>query len=838
MKLISTFLILILVAAPVFAATENLDELASRRARMATAPWGYNYLENAADNYTWNPETMVYTDSTTNSEVWRFTQTPSYKNYTQDIGLTHWSANGNRVMFHSYRPSNAFSYADGSNGIFMLSNTDGSKLKPAKNAASQLINQDKYYMWSPILADVLYQGGSDGTDGQSAAGNILYKVVVSDTTLNKSAYLTLPGTITRINAKKGISGDGRKAVIGATGNLMFPLTLYPEASKSIDSANGYSNVLNLDTYWGGTTGWTGYHDQYMSGAVDGVDGVWNYLMPETDASDGPWWRARVTGTGANSAPTHTQDRTSPYSWGGEIEPVITYTKNQNKADPWVDDGDVNTNSHYPSHFVVDRWGRYINNTKSAQAPYGVNVWDTRTHNDVITFTGVQWSEHHDWSAFSDWLLASASNTSTIYNTGMRLVLQNYKNADSQKTLAYVHQDEHSGTTSTFPYESYARPTQSPDGTKAMFHSSFLNSSDEGVQLYWAVAYYPYPPEIKSAAKNGGNVQLTWDFNQGTAGSPNLTNPRTYATRGWPNETTDRSPSPREIKQFRVWVSTDNSTWSPIGTANYNNCSGTNECGMWTETAWTYDATQANGTTRYYAVTSLEHSGLESRTLSNTWKVILDGSGNVSSQVQQSNYPEDPGGKSVFYTTQPDAPTGITKTHKKSPATADGQYTVEWTAPANKTLIRHYNIYAKDGSAPTAVQQNRVASVPAAAADTAFSYVDWLGNTDGSTQYLVTSVDYLGNEAGAATSDTTPPSTSPSKSGRFQSSQLVTLTANETATTLYCRSSSTNCTPATSYTAPVKVLVNRSYEKLCYKSTDTAANGEMAKCTEFRKQRRR
>jgi len=86
-------------------------------------------------------------------------------------------------------------------------------------------------------------------------------------------------------------------------------------------------------------------------------------------------------------------------------------------------------------------------------------------------------------------------------------------------------------------------------------------------------------------------------------------------------------------------------------------------------------------------------------------------------------------------------------------------------------------------------------------------------------------------------DMTAPVTSPNKSGRFQSSQLVTLTANETATTVYCRSNSTDCTPATSYTSPVKVLVNRSYEKLCYKSTDSASNAEATKCTEFRKQRR-
>jgi len=114
---------------------------------------------------------------------------------------------------------------------------------------------------------------------------------------------------------------------------------------------------------------------------------------------------------------------------------------------------------------------------------------------------------------------------------------------------------------------------------------------------------------------------------------------------------------------------------------------------------------------------------------------------------------------------------------------------------------------------------------------------------GATQTLTRYIwESLGNVIPAGiygdAGDTTAPVTSSNKSGRYTASQTVTLTANETATTVYCQSTSADCTPSTSYTAPVKVLVNRSFEKLCYKSTDSASNAETAKCTVFEKKRRK
>jgi len=762
---ISNFIagIVITVASIVFAATtyadvENLDEAVARKARIATASCSSTLLENSSTGI-WQAETLFYTDTATGNEVWKITNTSAVENSTQDIGNPQWSANGKWVSFASRRSTAKFN-TYGSN-IWMLAGTDGSKLQSAYNASSRSASWVAYFNWNPAKSDVFYGPGSNATAEGTDLKGIYYHTLDANGVISKSKILTVSSaTNTRLSAKKSIAPDGSKLYVKDNyGSKVWVASL--TGTPSFDTPNtGYDETLNIDTYWGGVSSWSGYHDQYLSGASNGVDGLWLNFMPEGTVN-GPWWRSRLTGTGADSAPTHTQDRTAPYNWGGELEPLMTIGVSGVEADPWALDSDVNTNSHYPSHFVSDRWGRYIINGKFSQAPIGANIWDSRIKNDVVTFTTIPYTQHHDWSAWSDWSISSSASVANDY-PAMVIVTQDYKNSNSQKSVAAAHVRYNETTPTT--YNSLARPSQSPDGTKAMFHSTFLNSIDNAIQLFWTVAYYPYPPEIKSAAKNGSNVRLTWDFNQGTScanqstnstrigPTPNLTTPRTYATRGWPHEKLDCPPSPREIDKFRVWVSTDNNVWSPLGTTTYNNCRGNNECGMWTETAWTYDIAQPVNSTRYYAVSSLEHSGLESHTLSNVWKVTVDTNGGITQQTQQGAYPAEPGGKSNFYTTKPGSPNAVVFTHKQAPATAAGQYTITWNAPADRSMIRYYNIYAADGTVPSPMQQSKIASIPASSdysGTGAYKYVDWLGNVDGSTKYVITSVDFQGNESAVA-----------------------------------------------------------------------------------------
>jgi hypothetical protein len=143
-------------------------------------------------------------------------------------------------------------------------------------------------------------------------------------------------------------------------------------------------------------------------------------------------------------------------------------------------------------------------------------------------------------------------------------------------------------------------------------------------------------------------------------------------------------------------------------------------------------------------------------------VTLDQSSNVTVQQQAAPYPPNPGGKTGFYAANPPRIVAQYK-HKGAPATADGQYVITWSAPAgtpdnpyDTSLIRYYNIYAKDGADPysqnvaSKLRQNaKIASVPASDdydGRGLFTYVDWVGATDGTTEYTVTAVDYQGNES--------------------------------------------------------------------------------------------
>lgn len=708
---------------PLWAAIENLDEVVTRKDRIATATWSPSFLENPT-TYIWQPETLQYFDTTTGREVWRLTHAPGYiGGSNQDIATTHWSANGDRLMLRSTRLTQAYTFTTPK---WFAVNTDGTLLRPAVGSAARMAGYDSYINWSPVIPDVIYQGNAN--DGQSTSNNVLYKTTVYDESITTSPFLTFTTAITRMNLKKALSGDGSRIMVkDFNGAGWFPAKIYPEADKAILDADGYSSTLNFDYYWGATPSpWSGYHDNYLAGAVNGIDGVWNILMPEY--AEGSFWRARMAGTAADGAPSHTIDHTPPYNWGGEIEPVNTRTTSLAANDPWCPQGVVSGTDcqQYPGHLSPDRWGHYNVMVWGNYAPYGAGVYDARNHTTEIVSGLHTGGDHTDWEAWSDWVLLDGADSYQPWNgvNGVkRTYTFNYKTG-SGYDVSYTHSNYNQGSTTT---QSYTGPIQSPDGTKVQWVSSFLVTSDLNHQAFWSVAYYPYPPEIRSATKVSSSVRLTWDFNQGSScksqstssdrsgPTPNFTTPRTYATRGWPHETSDCPPSPREVDKFRIWSSTDNSTWSPVATVNYNNCraGNSNECGMWGESAWSYDATQPVSSTRYYAITSVEYSGLESRSLGNVWKVVTDGSGNISTQTQQTAYPASPGGVSSFFTTY------------------------------HSALTRHYNIYAADGSAPSVSQTTRIASVPVSAGT---NYIDWLGNPTGNTQYKVTAVDSQGNES--------------------------------------------------------------------------------------------
>lgn len=735
-------IIALLFASTVFASTENLDEMVNRVSRRATNTFGYQYLENASNNYIWQPETLQYFDTTTGNEVWRLSNigpvTGGNGSWIADISWPQWSADGKRFLFSSSRYTAAWSGQDPFEiqyGIFMVMLANGSNLRPMPNAASRGVHS-QFATWNPAYPDVMYQFGrnflSEGLNNYD-----LYKVTVGNTSESKALFLSFPSVNGELNLEKAISSDGTSLMAqgGDGGNnvWMFPATVYPDVSKSILVAGGYTMTRpTLDPYWGNLTSWQApyyLHDQYLYGAGSNI---WWYFVPE---NTNIWWRMKLTGTDTDGGPKYTSDHTVPYSWGGELEPLNGGTGNI----PYC----PGTNcSHYWSHPSWDRWNRYVAFNDGDASPEGAAIWDmTNNASKVASFGGG--SQHTDWHAWSDWATFS-TNTSNPDQAGETISIGNLNNSSSRIDLCEVNTWT-SSDGSGGAYNRLARPTQSPDGTKINFHSTYLNdASGVNPDVYYVVAYYPYPPEIYQATAAGGNVTLTFDHGE------NSGNPRGYSTRKWPDESTGTYPPPRETKQFRLWSSANGTSgWTPVATTAYAGWTNYNfSTGVWTGNAYqTVTTTQSASSTVYYALTAQENSGLEG-TIGNVWKVTLTNGGAISSALQQTAYPSSPGAKGTHWTTAPGSPTGLTVAYQQAPATAAGQYTISWTAPSDpNSVLRHYNIYALDGSAPTAVQNRRIASVPVGTT----SFIDWLGNTSGTTQYLVSAVDIMGNESGVSSS---------------------------------------------------------------------------------------
>lgn len=715
-----TLILIILTPVFCFATSENLDELHARKTRLSTSSWGKDYLEDSS-TLVWQPETLAYKDATTGAEVWRLSSTNGVKNSLPDIAWSHWSADGKRFAYGSHRATgaNSSSYATNSNsayqGSVMLMRADGSYLRPADNAPFEVFVHSRFFHWSPTEPDVYYGFGRNYAS-EGLNNDDLYRVIVGDTSISKSLILDT-GIGAEVSIERAIAPDSSKLFALSGGNA-YPISL-SGGSASLDDSDGWDAHRQLDDYWGSTPSDTSYdfHDTPNIVGI-GVD-QWFYFIPNGYTA---WWRIKLNGSDTDGGPLHTVDNADPYSWGGEVEPVINFGSGgsscvaENKS-PWNCDSDANTgDDRYLSHAAYDRWGKYAaGGIGGGCMCYG--VWSLDNHNwDQNSIAAARWNNHFDWDAWSDYFASSPSGVDATDNF---IYAIKYDGTDTIK-LADSHIRE-SGSTD---YNSNPRVTQSPDGTKLVYHSDFLYSTADTWDIFYAVAYYPYPPEI--TAVSSGVVTFEWMLDS---------TPRGYTTRGWPDEATDDPPPPRETEKFRLWKQASCSgDWSPVTTVDaeifdrYDFADGT-----WSENDyWTITDPSPSGSD-CYAVTAVEWSGLESRVKSNVFSDATD--------AQTVSYPAAPG-----------ADTGITSTY-------------------NANLIRYRNLYAEDGSTPTISQTNRIASLPASVT----SYVDWLGNTDGSTQYAMTAVDTQGNESttinvvsahrGSGQYDLSWPVTSP---GRFLS----------------------------------------------------------------------
>lgn len=766
-------LICISVLIPIvgFCATEDLDEMMARKSRIANASWGYEYLENP-DGYVWQPESFCYLDQTSGNEVWRITGnikdrvsgTAKADEFVYDLSESPFSADGKWIGFGSRRET-AFPHNWGTTPIKWVVRPDGTWLRPMQESQNILYHgiQSPVVNWNKQVPDVAYDiGRSDQR---------VYKITVDENPSNSTSTALFElgsenGKTIKLN--KTMSMDGIKGLAmtspdwqGQSETWLFPLTLAEDGDKDgygkeINDGGqaGIDNLVGYDAYnqrnlpcgnpWGVCPdSFYGYHDQFLIGAGDNL---WFYFM--MSGSKGGWWRMKLTGSAPDGGPVHTDDTIWPYSWGGQLEPANTV--NYRYPDPWC--GDYQPNDAdcpgYWSHVHFDPWGRYATYSQSggggASDKGQLTVYDLETKKYVLedvhgNLPVIVDCVHHAWNAWSDYTVYSTGGKEADSPYNLAIYQTKYNDESTLELLCATHSRVGGGTYTkgTASYESLPRPTQSPDGTKVLYHSTFFTSNDNDPNLFYVVANYPYPPQISSGVKNGRYVRIHFDFDED---NPDKGARRTYTGRGWPDEDHDPAPLPKEVTDFRLWVSKDNKTWTPI---KKKSRLGTNL----TKTDWYLEAIQPKNTVRYYGVTSIEgYSGLESRTLSNTWKITLDGNGNIVNGMgeQLSSYPSDPGGKSGFYLTQPKRP--LPPTVEKMDAA--GQYKIVFPpyAANENPMIRYINLYySNNHELPPPKQKYRIASLPKDVTHWVDCLADPLKPID-AVMYTITYVDYQGNES--------------------------------------------------------------------------------------------
>lgn len=714
-------LLLLLLLPSTLYAYENLTETEARITRKGTNTF-YSGA-TVGNGYIFQPQTLIYNDTTSGHEVIVFTQTDNksaFANYSgryPEYGVQWWSADGKRLSYYTNVTVSNMTY---SGNPWFVSRSDGTYLRGCSESTSRgNYPYSRYFDWSPTEPDVAFHPGNN--DGET---DTIYKVTIGDTPGSYVEWVDSNRGSSISSCYKGaISPDGR-IYMGAPPIEGTTYYVFDLVNKNIKAQ--YS-MPTLDTYWGDTVATdTVLHDEWLVGNWSA--GYWWIFYTNGEHTH---WRMQPWGTDGSSAPVHVIDNSAtPYTWwnadGGtttewdsvnnipgdankELQPINGNTAYGSNFPAHFIDVACDEDVHYWSHDCPDRYGRMVvYHDTPCYAYQPLAIWDIDTYGLQAKGPSAFNPSYTCWTGFSDYAVGAR-------NDGKFAILS-IAGDSSYHWVADLHKR---GTGD----EGGVHPSQSPDGTKIGTRSDWFNSTNDIPDMFVLVAYYPYPPEITACTATGGTVTTTFEWMLDGA------SPRAYNTRGWPHPDNDDPAPPRETSKFRLWRKpSTGSTWTPLSTTNaaiftrYDFSAGT-----WSgNDYWTINDAPGNGTWDY-AVTSVEWSGLESKAISNTFRITVTGGSDSGSQ--QAAYPSDPG--------------------KLTSPNTSGFYT-SYNA-TNTSLIRHYNIYAQDGSAPSVTAADRIASIPASAfSTTACSYVDWLGHTSGTTQYVVTAVDTQGNESTALT----------------------------------------------------------------------------------------
>ena len=351
MKILKIILTILLISCPAFA-LENLDEMESRETTRRGGNTFYSG-DSGSPSYYFQPMTLRYVDVTTGNEVWRMTNTANlFAGFSEEYGhQSSWSADGKRLALAIDLGCSAWSRNESGRleAVWYTMLSDGSKLRCAEDYTTRDWRHREYFGWSPVEPDVAYQTGSLGREDETTDDQYLYKATIADGDITLSQWIDF-GDSTDRHIHKGFTGDGRKTIVPdwKMQGTITAVTILPEGSKGVDASWEYDGGdRDWDTHWGDTVadGSEASMHNYRIGG-NATIGYWVFSMQDGQHT---WWRMRLTGSGSDGGPTHTQDTTSPYTWftgnasQTEMQPLGCHEWSGGSGnDPWDDDGDGNT----------------------------------------------------------------------------------------------------------------------------------------------------------------------------------------------------------------------------------------------------------------------------------------------------------------------------------------------------------------------------------------------------------------------------------------------------------------------------------------------------------------
>lgn len=644
---------------------QGLDELCRRRDLAPVKP-----ADRVIDADGWSqPETVVFHDTATGAEILRLTDDPTGNLQHCHINRSTFNADGSYVSFGSPRCWGSYWCPDQYRYVTSIHGR-GPHIIEVPN--EHMIWVGPYEAWDPADPNVLYFVNYEDRNG-------LYRVTIDDGAFVTERLLELPNPSRRKHIFANVGPDGTLAIkdTNVSGEPAHVYIWHPTTPTEVTT---FDLDLGLTHPEHDPANEYQIHDFTLRRNPDNTI-VFNY---GPQGSSGEPLFLELSSDGSQDyrisyAPNEDTHCPVPYyshpAWSSSGARVVFNGTAEKIVDGTNPDGS-------PAYVWNDsEWGGYVHEV----SPFGVGD-DYATSTLVAKVAELDLRiVHYAWDGYDDrWVHGAGSQ-----DADARAALHRMRTDGTlTELLAYSHARTHCGA--NCDYCSLPRPAQSPDGTKVLYTSDMLHAAENIEDLYVVVHRYPFAPVWLGLAAPE-ELRLTWRLHSLS----------------------------RELRGVRVLRSVD------LETPVFEPVSGVVEGGSFLDDTLTLQP----GETVLYAVTAVEHSGLESRSLSRIIRVTREPSSYRVDQVT-------PYGTTSFDTLAPVAPTTF--------ATAvDGGDSVRLTwSPGPDPDVRLYHIYAAPNGPPELTQAFRIASLP----DVHPSFLDWSVTTGATIHYAVTALDFQGNES--------------------------------------------------------------------------------------------